>query len=240
MYNKNYQKDYYILHRDKKLKYQSKYNIDNKEERRLKKKLYYEKNKIKLLKDMKKYQSEHKTEIKINMKEYYKTHKEERKNYINNHKEDIKKYSKEWYIKNKLIDNLKSKEYYKNNKEKILKKHETYLNNRYKKDINFRLAKCLRSRIYKALKGNPKPSTTMKLVGCSIDFLKQHLESKFTEGMSWKNYGSWHVDHIIPCASFDMSKIEDQKSCFYYTNLQPLWAEENILKNNKILMRGVL
>ena len=74
------------------------------------------------------------------------------------------------------------------------------------------------------------------LIGCSIEELKQHLEKQFTLGMNWKNYGyGWHVDHIKPCAFFDFSKEEEQKKCFNYTNLQPLWATENFKKRDNIL-----
>jgi hypothetical protein len=105
-----------------------------------------------------------------------------------------------------------------------------YINRRRKIDINFRLTMNLRKRIWDALKRNSKSKHTLELLGCSIDKLKQYLESQFKEGMSWSNYGKWHVDHIRPCASFDMSKVEEQKKCFHYTNLQPLWALENIRK----------
>jgi hypothetical protein len=66
--------------------------------------------------------------------------------------------------------------------------------------------------------------------------LFKHLESKFTEGMSWSNYGykGWHVDHIKPCASFDLSDPEEQKKCFHYTNLQPLWWYDNFKKGAKL------
>ena len=67
-------------------------------------------------------------------------------------------------------------------------------------------------------------------MGCSIEFLKEYLEKQFKSGMNWDNYGEWHVDHIIPCVSFDLSDPEQQKKCFYYTNLQPLWAIENLEK----------
>ena len=77
----------------------------------------------------------------------------------------------------------------------------------------------------------------MKLVGCTLDELKNHLEKQFTKGMTWKNYNyrGWHVDHIIPCSSFDLIDPEQQKECFHYTNLQPLWGKDNIKKSNKII-----
>ena len=86
-----------------------------------------------------------------------------------------------------------------------------------------------------ALNGNPKLETTMKLVGCSIDKLKQHLEKQFKKRMSWDNYGlgGWEIDHIKPCAKFDLSKPEEQRKCFHYTNLQPLWAIDNKIKKDK-------
>jgi len=104
---------------------------------------------------------------------------------------------------------------------------------RLKIDNDFRLISNLRKRLYTALKGKRKSDTTKILVGCSIQELKIHLESQFKEGMTWNNYGKWHVDHIIPCAKFDFSKEEDQHKCFHYKNLQPLWAIDNILKSSK-------
>lgn len=109
-----------------------------------------------------------------------------------------------------------------------------YKKERYKNDINFRLKECCRIRIIDVIRGRNKSASTQKLIGCSIDELKKHLESKFTEGMNWENYGDWHVDHIIPCASFDFSKEDEQKKCFHYTNLQPLWAKDNLRKGDKI------
>jgi hypothetical protein len=100
----------------------------------------------------------------------------------------------------------------------------------------------LSKRIWDALKGNCKSKSTIKLLGCSIEFLKLHLSKKFhprTDGLTMvlENYGyrGWHVDHIKPCASFDLSKPEEQRKCFHYTNLQPLWAEENFKKHDKIM-----
>jgi hypothetical protein len=95
----------------------------------------------------------------------------------------------------------------------------------------------LRSRIWSTLKGKKKYSHFRELVGCSDDFLKEYLESLFQEGMTWHNHGQygWHIDHIIPCSSFDLTDPEEQKKCFHYTNLQPLWWYDNIKKGTKIL-----
>ena len=75
------------------------------------------------------------------------------------------------------------------------------------------------------------------LLGCSIEHARKHLESQFREGMKWDNHGKygWHIDHIIPCASFDLTDPEQQKKCFNYKNLQPLWWHENLSKGSKIL-----
>jgi hypothetical protein len=101
--------------------------------------------------------------------------------------------------------------------------------------VSFKIAYNLRTRLRTAIKNNKKTTTTLDYLGCTISELKIHLETKFTIGMSWDNYGKWHIDHILPCSSFDMSKESEQKKCFHYTNLQPLWAIDNIKKSNKIL-----
>ena len=76
---------------------------------------------------------------------------------------------------------------------------------------------------------------SVELIGCSIFDLKAYLASKFTEGMSWENYGKWHIDHIIPCCAFNLVDPQEQLKCFHYTNLQPLWAEDNMRKGDKII-----
>ena len=72
----------------------------------------------------------------------------------------------------------------------------------------------------------------MFLIGCEIDYLMFHIQEQFTKGMNWDNYGlhGWHIDHKIPCAKFDLSKESEQLKCFNYTNLQPLWAIDNLKK----------
>ena len=123
----------------------------------------------------------------------------------------------------------KSESKQKNNKRTI----EKYYN-----DIKFKITCSLRNRVNKALNCKTKKTyKTKELLGCDIEELKLHLERKFKEGMTWENHAKkgWHIDHIIPCASFDLTDPEQQKKCFHYTNLQPLWAKENMSKGAKIL-----
>lgn len=100
---------------------------------------------------------------------------------------------------------------------------------------NFKIKCRLRSRIHKVLQNNQKSATTEALLGCSISALKVYLESQFQPGMTWENHGEWHIDHRLPCASFDLSNPDEQKACFHYTNLQPLWAADNLAKSDNIL-----
>jgi hypothetical protein len=78
-----------------------------------------------------------------------------------------------------------------------------------------------------------KAGRTFELIDCTPQFLKEHLESKFKQGMSWANRRLWHIDHIIPCAAFDLTDPQQQKACFNYKNLQPLWATENLKKGSR-------
>ena len=149
------------------------------------------------------------------------------KNWYVRNKQLAKDRASDWSKKNherrKKIARMSAKRCYEKNPEKFLARHRASL----KSNINLYLTVCLRSRLRHALRGKAKAKHTLELLGCSIEFLKTYLEKKFTEGMSWENYGSWHVDHIRPCASFDLSDPDQQKICFHYTNLQPLWAFEN-------------
>lgn len=106
---------------------------------------------------------------------------------------------------------------------------------RWATDPTFRLKCNLRSRVNKALKGKCKSETTLKMLGCGVEDLWIYLESKFKTGMTRTNYGTvWHVDHIMPCAIFDLSKPEHIKRCFHFSNLQPLFAEDNHRKGAKV------
>lgn len=105
--------------------------------------------------------------------------------------------------------------------------------NKRKNKPEFKLIHNIRSRLRKALKGQGRDKGILILLGCSSNELKSYLESKFIPGMSWDNYGEWHMDHIIPLSVFDLSNKEELKKACHYSNLQPLWAEDNIKKSNK-------
>ena len=91
------------------------------------------------------------------------------------------------------------------------------------------MVKRLRRRLLHALDGQAKPASTMELLGCSREDLMAHLESQFTEGMTWENRDQWHIDHIRPIASFEDPA---DPACWHFTNLQPLWAEDNLRKSD--------
>ena len=161
-------------------------------------------------------------------------------NVIAGSKEEIKKqkerlYSKIWYEKNKELKKAKRLVYHHKNKNKkwYKKMRNKHLKDMYNNNINFKLTKILRVRLIHALNGNLKYDKTINLLGCSIEQLWNHLEKQFKKGMTRKNHGLWHIDHIKPCAAFDLTKPEEQQKCFHYTNLQPLWAKENLMKSDK-------
>ena len=148
-----------------------------------------------------------------------------------------KLYDVRW--RSKEENRLKKKKYKhqwdKINRTRINAYNREYENKRRKVDVNFKLRKNLRSRLNEVLRSKVKKSaSTMELVGCSISYLRFHLEKKFEDGMNWDNYGVWHLDHIIPCARFDLSDPEQQKICFHYTNLQPIWGEHNVRKGSRL------
>jgi hypothetical protein len=114
-------------------------------------------------------------------------------------------------------------------------KINAYLRARYKRraqaDPQFKLRGLLRTRLSQAVRRQygKKAAGTMELIGCSVAELRVHLEKQFLPGMSWKNHslGGWHIDHKNPCCTYDLTKPDQQRECFHFTNLRPLWAFEN-------------
>lgn len=127
--------------------------------------------------------------------------------------------------------------YWRNNNKEYIKQDQQ---SRYENDINRKISTCLRSRLNKALKGNIKSESTMRLIGCTIDELKIHIESQFESWMNWENHGvyslckkTWQFDHIKPFSLFYLSDREQQKEACNYKNLQPMLAKNNLIKGKK-------
>jgi hypothetical protein len=168
-----------------------------------------------------------------------------KKHYLDT-KENILEYQKKYREENREKVLERKKIYYKENKEIILIKQKIYKqNNKHKRnsieklkkenDVIYRLLTGMRSRLCSYLKklNITKKNKTFEIVGCTPQELKEHLEKQFVDGMSWENRSEWHIDHIIPLSS---ANTEDElyKLC-HFTNLQPLWAIDNIKKSNNIL-----
>ena len=155
-------------------------------------------------------------------------------------------YDKKYLIENREKIRLQKQEYIKKNIEKIKayriawskknqEKRKIAQTERLKNNINAKIAHNWRSRFKSAMQHN-KRGKSLDFMGCNVEFLKLYLESQFQTGMNWENYGlhGWHIDHIIPVSSFDLTDITQVYKCFHYTNLQPLWAVDNLHKSNKV------
>lgn len=157
----------------------------------------------------------------IKAKKYRQNNREKvlqsQKSFRENNKEKIAKWEKSNQVKKYR------KEYRLRNKSKLA----LYRRKKYHSDINVKLACLLRTRIRKALKR--KSLKTLNILGCSVENLKVHIESQFQPGMTWENWShdGWHIDHIIPLSRFDLSDKQELLKACHYTNLQPLWAEDN-------------
>lgn len=137
------------------------------------------------------------------------------------------------YLKRREKILVYQKKYRALNRRAISDKSKVYVMKRKKLDIQFRLRATLRCRLWYAVRGKIKSGSSVRDLGCSVAHLKFYLEGKFTDGMSWKNYGKWHVDHVIPLTFFDLTDRAQFLKAVHYTNLQPLWAADNIRKKNK-------
>jgi hypothetical protein len=208
------------IRKAKKKEYDKKYREKNKERIKLVSKIYTQNNRGKVREWSKKYRENNKEKVKLF-----------KKIYTQNNKDKQKKWTEKYLKNNPEKVRLYKLNYKKNNRNKI----NDYVRNRYQNDKEFKLKMLLRHRIFMALKGKVKSKKTADLLGCTIEQLWVHLEKSFKNGMTRDNHGKWHVDHIIPCSSFDLTNPEEQAKCFHYSNLQALWAKENLSKNNKIL-----
>lgn len=207
---KEYHKNYYIKNREKILKQNKNYWIKNREKYKEQAKKWYIKNsKV----------------IKENQKFYY---------FICS-KKILEKNRLRWK-KNKEKYNLIHKKWTLKNKDYMRNYWNEYSKKRKKDDINYHLIHILRNRLSKFIKNKSVNYSFIKLLGCSIDELKIHLEKQFKEGMNWGNYGfrGWHIDHVYPLSKANLTNENELKKVCHYTNLQPLWWKDNIVKGNKI------
>lgn len=187
--------------------------------------------KEKILNYAKKFRETNREKIREQQKKYYQNNidKERARN----------KEKRELLKQNKPVKPTKTKEELKLTKQEWIKNNREINNqkkrNKYKNNIYYRISLNVRNRMNSFLKSKniQKKNKTFNIVGCSPDFLKEYIENQFIVGMTWDNRNEWHIDHIIPLSS---AKTEEEfyKLC-HYTNLQPLWAEDNLKKSNKLL-----
>lgn len=219
-------------------------NEENRKEYRRK---YYQAHKCELDVRHKIYVKKHRKQIRAYKKAYNELYnrtwrenhkqaiKEYNIRYRRKHRQETQAYNKRYTETHKEIIKKRSRQYYRSD---ARKRHRNAYNRRRRKaDIAFRLMQNIRAKIPTEIRRGRKGGRTIELLGCSIARLKQYLEKQFTEGMSWNNYGlhGWHIDHKKPCASFDLSNPAEQRKCFHYSNLQPLWAADNYKKSDKEL-----
>lgn len=166
-------------------------------------------------------------------------------------REKTRQQQKDWRQRNP--------EYYQNNRERILEgcrrryqsnpekdrervrkwqkanpdKRASYKRTRYCNDIDFRLSECIRNRVRSAIYGDYKSGSAIRDLACTIPEFRSYIQSKFTDGMSWENYGDWHLDHVRPLSSFDLADPQQFEEAVHYSNYQPLWADDNFRKGSR-------
>jgi hypothetical protein len=161
------------------------------------------------------------------------------RSYKARNKDKISAYNKTYKANHKEETKVYNHEYNKNNREQIQKRQNIQHSERSKTDMNYRLRTNLSKRLQQALKAK-KTIYTLDLLSCDINSFKSWLEHNFYDDISWENYGKeWHMDHVIPCSLFDLTDIIQQKICFHWSNIQPLHAQKNLEKNNKLYLKDL-
>jgi len=215
------------------------YREKNTEKIKQQKKESYKKNVDKVSVKNKIYRNIHREKLLVYNREYYKKNKtqilSQNKDYRIKNKSKIDSRNKEYRNKKEEKISNYQKQYRIENTEKLKEYIRNYRKNRRKTDILFYLKETLSHRIrcFLKTKNINKKNKTLEIVGCSPLELKLHLEKQFKDGMTWENRNMWHIDHIIPLSSAT-NEDEIYRLC-HYTNLQPLWIEENLKKGNKII-----
>jgi hypothetical protein len=181
-------------------------------------------------------QSEHPEKVRALRRTFYARHKvrlkEQRRAYFSARKAVKKEYDRQYRLRNLEKRTVQVKEWVKMNREH----YNSWLREKRKINPQFAIANNMRGRINIALRksGLKRNKSLEVILGCSVCALMQYLEARFLPGMTWANRSRWHIDHIKPCASFDLTDPDEQARCFHFTNLQPLWATDNIRKGDRI------
>ena len=126
------------------------------------------------------------------------------------------------------------------NQDKLREQNAEKERNYRSQKTNRALGSALRCRMRAVLRGTSASAGMVELLGCSVEQLRQHLYDQFLPGMTWENWGreGWHIDHILPCAHFDLNSEDEQQKCFHFTNLRPLWATDNLKKGASVYPEG--
>lgn len=179
-------------------------------------------------------------QIYIQNKQYYNNRDvilERVKKRAENIKGQLKIYNAAYRNINKDAVNEQKKIYIAKNKAAYDKRQRDYRRNRLQWDINYKILARLRNRVHTAIKinkNNRKERKTIELLGCTVIEFKEYFSLLFTDGMTWELFmlGEIHIDHIKPCIKFNLLDEEEQRKCFHYTNLQPLWKMDNLIKGS--------
>jgi len=208
---------------DSNKKRQKLYRDNNKESLNASSKLWREANKERVTKNHLIYNELNKEQIILKKAAFYLKNKDR-----------INAQKKEYNLRTAEKKRERQRKYDLENKQHLRKKRREWENARLDSDPEYRISKNVRRRITMALKTGTNGIRTCQLIGCSIPELKLHLESQFSEGMSWDNYGQWHIDHKIPLSWFNLTNESCLMTALNFRNLQPLWGIDNIKKSNKV------
>lgn len=234
----SYRKELYLKNKERIKSENKKWRDKNEQKDKEYRKRYKQENKDLIKKAAKEYIQKNKETIAIKNKDrrskdlvYYNARQKElRANRTPEQKTKEAEYRKQYRAKNK--DKLKA---YREERKDILRANKrVWHHKKYREDILYKITHNLRSRVKQAIRCGLKTEKTITLLGCTTSQLKTHIESLFTEGMNWEVFmtGDIHVDHIKPCSKFDLTKRNEQRACFNYKNLQPLWWYDNLAKSD--------
>lgn len=179
-------------------------------------------------------QSEHIAKAGKNHRDANKTKEKIRHDiYQKSHKKELAQKTRRWREKNSVACKEQRAAWYSANRIRINAARQK----KRKENIQYRLKDSIRQRLYLAVRFTKKAGSAVKDLGCPVEHLKAHLEQQFLDGMTWDNWSvhGWHIDHKRPLSAFDLTDVEQFRQAVHYTNLQPLWAHDNISKSNKLV-----